>query len=97
MRSRTKTVVSSQIHVAIGTSGRIAITRGPSARLFHGGYIIVVGQDAGGWWARIEELCVETMLFADAPAAFAAAMDFVDGMTNCVRKKTLWNGDWNWP
>ena len=47
---------------------------------FHNGFKIIVGEESGGWWARIDELAVETMLFPDQDAAFAAAIEFLDGM-----------------
>jgi hypothetical protein len=47
--------------------------------ILYRGSRIIAETGAGGWWARIEPIAVETMLFPGRPAAITQAMAFVDG------------------
>jgi hypothetical protein len=88
-------MVSSQISEDVAAEGRITGSRSlhrPVSRtnVFHNGYLITVGRQGRGWWARIDELSVETLLFPDRAAALAAGVAFVDGMTRSLWKSRLW-------
>ena len=48
------------------------------------GYQIVVGAVGDRWWARIDDLGVETMPSTTLQAAFADAAAFVDGFDPAV-------------
>lgn len=96
MQDHARTIVSSQLSYDPGPEDPATGADSPGdqvfhTHVFHGGYLITVGGETGAWWARIDELLVETMLFADRAAALAAGLAFVDGMTRSIRRKRLWD------
>jgi hypothetical protein len=48
------------------------------------GYRIIVGPTGDGWWARIDSLNIETMLFPAAQDALVGAMAFIDSFDPVV-------------
>ncbi len=58
---------------------------GFSAVIHHRGHDIMVGGNSAGWWARIDGLGVETMLYPDQAIALAEGMAFVDGFLTPAR------------
>jgi hypothetical protein len=79
-RDKALRITGIEINADYGrTKKRIRVVPMP---LLYMGHPMVLAREAGGWWARIDSLAVETMLFPNQESAVAEAKAFIDG---CLR------------
>ncbi len=111
MSDRDKPIVSFTIQPDLKDDSIKKQTPVQPTSLPYMGHQIMLGQESEGWWARIDSLAVETMLYPDQATAFAEAKAFIDGFlrtdrpaprprtvaqTLCGRSAADWAGQPGW-